>query len=161
MKTFEKKISQTQEINTQKAPAQQKNNPFLSGNENTTNPFIAQRKQNPSLSPELQTKMESTMGADFSNVKVHTNSQKATEMGAHAFAQGNDVHFAQGKFDQKSQAGQSLIGHEFAHIVQQRKGEVKPNRMINDTPVNDDTSLESKADALGAKAAQAKLDNVG
>ncbi len=158
MKSLEHKKINTPENTSQKTTVQKKNNPFLSGNENTTNPFIGQRKVNPSLNPEVQAKMETTMGADFSNVNIHTNSKKATEIGAHAFAQGNDVHFAQGKFDQNSQSGQALIGHEFAHIVQQRKGEVKANNNINGMPVNDDNSLESKADTLGTKASQAKLD---
>lgn len=159
MKSLQHKKTTSQENISQKNAVQKKNNPFLSGNENTKNPFVAQRKQNPDLNPEVQAKMETTIGTDFSNVKIHKNSSKATEIGAHAFAQGNDVHFAQGKFDQNSTSGQALIGHEFAHIKQQRNGEVKPNTSVNGVPVNDDKSLEAKADALGVKAAQTKLDN--
>lgn len=115
-----------------------------------------QMKQNPFLPADVQNKMESTMGADFSDVKIQTNSQKASDMGAHAFAQGNEVHFAQGKFDPSSKTGQSLIGHELAHVQQQREGRVKPDVMLGETPVNTSNALESEADSLGAKAADAQ-----
>ncbi|TAE72630.1 MAG: DUF4157 domain-containing protein [Bacteroidetes bacterium] len=115
-----------------------------------------QMKKNPFLPADVQGKMESTMGADFSDVKIQTNSQKASDMGAHAFAQGNEVHFAQGKFDPNSKTGQSLIGHELAHVKQQREGRVKADTMLGKTPVNTSNALESEADVLGAKAADAK-----
>lgn len=119
-----------------------------------------QMKKNPFLPADVQGKMESTMGADFSDVKIQTNSQKASDMGAHAFAQGNEVHFAQGKFDPNSKSGQSLIGHELAHVQQQREGRVKADVMLGKTPVNTSNALEAEADSLGAKAADAKSTSV-
>ncbi len=109
------------------------------------------------MPPELQSKMEASMGADFSDVNIHTNSSSATDVNALAFAQGNDVHFAPGQYDPSSQSGQQLLGHELAHIVQQREGRVKPTTSVNGMAVNNDQSLEKEADILGVKAASAAI----
>ena len=38
--------------------------------------------------------MESSFGTDFSSVRVHPDSSKAPEVGALAYTQGTDIHFA-------------------------------------------------------------------
>jgi hypothetical protein len=116
----------------------------------------APTSSSPNKMPEhVQQKMESTMNADFSNVNIHVGS-KASSVGALAYTQGNDIHFAQGKFNPNTQSGQNLLGHELAHVVQQRAGRVKATTSVNGLPVNDDRSLEKEADVMGAKAASAK-----
>lgn len=97
-------------------------------------------------------KMGEAMGADFSNVNIHEGS-KASAVGALAYTQGNDIHFAQGKFDTSSNSGKALLGHELAHVVQQREGRVQPTTSINGLPVNDSPKLESEADAIGNSVA--------
>lgn len=67
--------------------------------------------------------MEKAFGADFSNVKI-MESQLPTLNGSETFARGNEIHFAPGRFDPHSNAGRELIGHELAHVVQQRGGRV-------------------------------------
>jgi len=105
------------------------------------------------LPEEVQGKMENSMGHDFSNVDIHENSDKATNLGAKAYAQGNEVHFAPGQYNPESEKGQQLIGHELAHVVQQREGKVEPTKkMGKGMSVNDDPALESQADKMGAKA---------
>ena len=107
------------------------------------------------LPGEVQSGMEQTLGADFSNVNIHTGSQSAKDMGALAYTQGNDVHFAPGQFNPGSNTGKELIGHELAHVVQQREGRVKPTTETAGKPVNDDPGLEKEADVKGAQAATA------
>jgi len=108
------------------------------------------------LPDEVQLKMEQTMGHDFSNVQIHEDSSKAAELGALAFAQGDDIHFASGQYDPSSKKGQELIGHEFAHVAQQREGKVQPTETLKKgVAINDDSSLEKEADQLGAQAANA------
>ncbi|MCB9234120.1 MAG: DUF4157 domain-containing protein [Bacteroidia bacterium] len=103
----------------------------------------------------VQHKMESAFNSDFSNVNVHENSQKASDIGALAYTQGNDVHFAPGQFKPDTQGGQELIGHELTHVVQQRENRVTPTTQTkSDMPVNDDKGLEGEADHMGAKAAR-------
>lgn len=108
------------------------------------------------MPPLVQRKMESSFGADFSNVNIHKNSAQSTDMNAHAFTQGNDIHFAPGQYNPESQQGQELLGHELTHVVQQRAGVVKPTTQMKGVGVNDDAALENEADVMGKKAAEGK-----
>jgi hypothetical protein len=107
------------------------------------------------LPQEIQTKMESAFNTDFSDVRVHSNSGKARMVGALAYTQGSSVHFAPGQYNPKSQSGQRILGHELAHVMQQREGRVQPNTRRKGVAVNDQTALEKEADDMGAKAATA------
>ncbi len=107
-----------------------------------------------SLNPEVQGQMEGALGADFSDVKIHPNSEKAPAVGALAYTQGSDVHFAPGQYNPNSSSGQELLGHELTHVVQQREGRVQPTTSVNGMPVNDNSSLEAEADQMGRNAAQ-------
>jgi hypothetical protein len=80
-----------------------------------------------SLDPNLQAKMGQAMGADFSGVKVHTDSQSDQlnqSIQAKAFTTGKDVFFRQGAYEPNSRGGQELIAHELTHVVQQGGGDV-------------------------------------
>ena len=85
---------------------------------------------------------------------MHPESSKAPEVGALAYTQGTDIHFAPGQFRPDTSCGQHLLGHELAHVVQQAEGRVQPTTEIGGIAVNDDAGLEHEADVLGAKAAQ-------
>jgi hypothetical protein len=83
-----------------------------------------------SLDPNLQTKMGQAMGADFRDVKVHTDSQSDQlnkSIQAKAFTKGNDVFFRQGAYDPSSRGGQELIAHELTHVVQQNSDSAVSN----------------------------------
>lgn len=117
--------------------------------------FTAQRAEadtaavNPTLAPMIP-----TFGADMlSSVQLHPDSSTPEQVGALAYTQGTDIHFAPGQFKPDTQAGRQLIGHELAHVVQQASGRVQPTTEIGGMPVNDDPSLEQEADRIGAKAA--------
>ncbi len=80
------------------------------------------RGRGQSLEPNLQLKMGQAMGADFSNVKVHTDSesdQLNQSIQAKAFTTGQDVFFRQGQYNPTSSSGQELIAHELTHVMQQ------------------------------------------
>ncbi|CAI6081365.1 eCIS core domain-containing protein [Cohnella sp. JJ-181] len=116
----------------------------------------AQRKSDrPGALPlDVQAKMEKAIGADFSNVNVHANSSQASAAGALAYAQGNDIHFAPGQYNPDTQSGQKIIGHELAHVVQQREGRVLPTTQLKSgLRINDDPALEKEADDIGERAA--------
>ena len=102
-------------------------------------------------------KMENSFGTNFSDVNIHTNSIQAKEIGALAYTQGSDVHFAPGQYNPETQSGQELLGHELTHVVQQREGRVEPTTEVNGMAVNDNHGLESEADAMGAKAAAGEV----
>ncbi|CAA9197840.1 eCIS core domain-containing protein [Flavobacterium collinsii] len=88
------------------------------------------------LSKNTKTEMESGFGADFSNVRIHNDSnavQMNKELGSQAFANGNDIYFNQGKYNTNSTAGKHLLAHELTHTVQQGTSSVQP-KMIQKTP---------------------------
>jgi hypothetical protein len=74
------------------------------------------------LPTTLQSKFETSLGADLSNVRIHTGSESAaaaSSVSARAYTVGSDIHFNAGQYDPHSAAGQHLIAHEVAHTVQQ------------------------------------------
>lgn len=99
----------------------------------------------------VKNKMESALGMDFSNVKIHANSDKAEQVGALAYAQGNDVHFAGGQYNPNSQQGQELLVHELAHVKQQSEGKVAAKSEVGGMPLNEDKSHEAEAEAAKEK----------
>jgi hypothetical protein len=105
------------------------------------------------LPDELRAQMERSLGADFSAVRVHESSA-VSSLGALAFTQGDNIHFAPGKFDPGTPNGRSLLGHELTHVVQQRGGRVKATTDVGGIPLNDNKSLEAEADLLGSRAAK-------
>ncbi|MEO0826655.1 MAG: DUF4157 domain-containing protein [Cyanobacteria bacterium J06639_16] len=114
---------------------------------------IQSKRSGKHLPDGVRTKMESAFSADFADVKVHEGSEAAS-VGALAYTQQNHIHFAPGQFKPETPSGQALLGHELAHVLQQRQGRVKPTTEVNGVPVNDDPALEQEADRLGLKAAR-------
>lgn len=110
-----------------------------------------------SLPDSVQAKMEEAFHTDFSEVQIHPESSVASQIGAVAFAQGNDIHFAPGTYQPETQSGQQLLGHELTHVVQQRQGRVKANVPDASLPINDDPSLEAEADRYGSLAATSTM----
>ncbi|HEX5707206.1 MAG TPA: DUF4157 domain-containing protein, partial [Pyrinomonadaceae bacterium] len=66
--------------------------------------------------------MESRFGQDFGGVRVHSN-QKAAEsaraVNARAYTVGRDVVFGESQYAPNTEAGQKLLAHELAHVLQQ------------------------------------------
>jgi len=90
-----------------------------------------------SLDASLQEKMGVAMGADFSGVKVHTDSQSDQlnkSIQAKAFTTGQDVFFRQGAYEPSSRGGQELIAHELTHVVQQNGGAVQRTKIQRTEP---------------------------
>ena len=106
------------------------------------------------LPDEVKTKMETTFNTDFSSVRVHANSSRAPEVGALAYTQGHDIHFAPGQFSPDNSMGQQLLGHELTHVVQQQEGHVQPTTEVAGLPVNDNPAFEKEADSMGSKASR-------
>jgi hypothetical protein len=65
------------------------------------------------------------LGADFSGVKVHTDSQSDNlnrSLSAQAFTTGSDIFFSQGAYNPGTHSGKQLLAHELTHVVQQGGG---------------------------------------
>ncbi|UCH43011.1 MAG: DUF4157 domain-containing protein, partial [Dehalococcoidales bacterium] len=66
--------------------------------------------------------LESQLGHDFNNVRIHNDAEAdklSRQLGAEAFTTGRDVFFKEGTYDPDSDHGQGLIAHELTHVVQQ------------------------------------------
>jgi hypothetical protein len=109
------------------------------------------------LDQNLQSKMGQAMGADFSGVKVHTDSQSDQlnkSIQAKAFTTGQDVFFRQGAYEPNSQVGQELIAHELTHVVQQNGGAVQRSLHQSRTTGILSTSLEDRKIQAKAESKQ-------
>ncbi len=66
--------------------------------------------------------MERRFGVDFSNVRVHRDSnavQMSKELNAQAFTHGRDIYFGAGRYSPGTLSGKRLLAHEMTHVVQQ------------------------------------------
>ncbi|WP_373302418.1 eCIS core domain-containing protein [Streptomyces gelaticus] len=73
------------------------------------------------LGGALRAEMESRLGADFSDVRVHDDTAaraSAAEIGAHAYTSGNHIVLGGGGVDRHT------LAHELTHVIQQRRGPV-------------------------------------
>ena len=101
------------------------------------------------LPDNLKSGIESLSGMSMDSVRVHYNSDKPAQLNALAYAQGSNIHVGPGQ--------EKHVPHEAWHVVQQAQGRVTPTKETSGgTQINDDKSLETEADVMGAKAAQFK-----
>lgn len=89
--------------------------------------------------------MESGFGADFGNVRIHNDSsavQMNKDLGAKAFANGNDIYFNEGQYNPSSKEGQHLLAHELTHTIQQGGGKsiAQTKNNIQLSPLSDELS---------------------
>ncbi|MEO7587021.1 MAG: DUF4157 domain-containing protein [Arachnia sp.] len=79
------------------------------------------------LEPAVRTDMESRLGADFGDVRVHDDAAAASSaraVNAHAYTVGSNVVFQRNTYDPSSTAGRTTLAHELTHVMQQRSGPV-------------------------------------
>lgn len=81
------------------------------------------RSPGESLDAATRARMEPLFGFDFSQVRVHSDSQaaaSAASIGARAFTIGSHIVFGGGEHSLATSAGAMLMAHELAHVVQQQ-----------------------------------------
>lgn len=90
--------------------------------------------------------MECLSGYALSDVRVYRESPWPARIGARAFVLGSDIHLSPGAED--------ALAHELWHVVQQKQGRVRANRILDfgeprlgGVGLNDDEALEREADA--------------
>lgn len=79
------------------------------------------------LDYDIQEKMSETMGYDFGDVRVHTDSEADAlnqQLSANAFTTGHDIFFERGEYNPGSGSGRELISHELCHVIQQSSGRI-------------------------------------
>ena len=80
------------------------------------------------IDSRVRGQMESAFGADFGNVRLHTDTQADTlnrELNARAFTTGQDIFFRQDAYNPGNSSGRELIAHELTHVVQQNGDKVQ------------------------------------
>jgi hypothetical protein len=131
-----KPLVQRQEAAPEEEELQMKPSPQQSeashndASENLENQLNSSKGGGSPLPDDVRSFMEPRFGADFSQVRVHTDTQ-AVQMnqavGAQAFTHGSDIYFGAGK----SPAVSDLTAHELTHVVQQTGGvqrQIQPMR---------------------------------
>ncbi|WP_147320063.1 eCIS core domain-containing protein [Chitinophaga silvisoli] len=131
------------------------------------------------LPGDLQQHMGKAMGADFSGVRIHTDStavQMNKDLHAQAFTHGNHIYFNSGKYNPTHNSGQHLLAHELTHTIQQGAAGTdinllsaeEQNSYTNDvydaldgwTSSNDSAIILSKFQGLGQNDVDAILNGV-
>ena len=166
----EEKTIQTKSISDQIMPMTQRN----IGEEESVlakaidkNPYVGQSLQKQltqsqdegsSLPEHSSAFMESRFGTDFSDVRVHTDSQ-ATEMAktlnAQAFTRGKDIYFGAGRYAPRTTSGDRLLAHELTHVIQQRSLPAIqgfPPSLSRLSTENSEIIYRQPADATGTEA---------
>jgi hypothetical protein len=111
-----------------------------------------------SLPGGLRARMEAAFGTGFAGVRLHADATAArlsNKLNARAFTIGPHVAFAGGEFRPGTLAGDALIAHELAHVVQQGHGSAAPMPMQKDhhsEPAGPSNQLEHDADVCAANA---------
>jgi hypothetical protein len=98
-------------------------------------------------------------GEDFSGVRVHDGGAAAgasSAYGARAFTVGSDIAFGASEYEPATPAGDALLAHELAHVVQQRSA-----RGPVDMQAAPDTALEDDADLAGVHVVARLWSGVG
>jgi len=74
------------------------------------------------LSGDVRSYMEPRFGADFSNVRVHSDPESASlsnQLSARAFTHQNHVFFSRDQYQPGTGEGKQLLAHELTHTIQQ------------------------------------------
>ncbi|WP_431046306.1 DUF4157 domain-containing protein [Streptomyces sp. P1-3] len=112
-----------------------------------------------SLDADTRSDMESRLGADFSDVRVHNDSRahdSAREVGARAYTVGNNVVFQRDAYDPSSHAGRTTLAHELTHVIQQRNGPVDGTEAPGGIRVSDPSDRFEQEATANAERAMAR-----
>jgi hypothetical protein len=90
--------------------------------DSTANHIASMNGRGSPLPDSTRAFFEPRFGADFSHVRVHTDSAAAESnksINARAFTVGSNITFAPGQYAPDSEHGRQLLAHELTHVVQQ------------------------------------------
>jgi len=100
--------------------------PRLEENVSTSNYSIAEamtgvQSRRVDLGEAMQSRLEDRFGVSMAGLKVFKDTG-LNDVGAHAYAKGNEIHIADRDFNLNTESGQNLLFHEAGHVVQQGAG---------------------------------------
>ncbi|MBI1743125.1 DUF4157 domain-containing protein [Candidatus Acetothermia bacterium] len=90
---------------------------------NTAPPIVQKALRSPGQPLDASTRalMESRLGYDFSEVRMHTDAraaESARALNAHAYTVGRNIVFGAGQYAPDTRRGTQLLAHELAHVLQ-------------------------------------------
>ncbi|MFL6260722.1 MAG: DUF4157 domain-containing protein [Thermoanaerobaculia bacterium] len=106
------------------------------------------------LTAGVRSRMEGALGTGLGSVRLHTDataSRLAGRFNAHAFAVGPHVAFGAGEYQPGTLAGDALLAHELAHVVQQR-GSTDGAAMASPSPASGPLEHDADRSAAGVVA---------
>lgn len=89
---------------------------------------------------QMKAYAENLYGSSLDNVRVHYQSEKPRQFHALGYTQGSNVYLGPGQ--------EKHLMHELCHVIQQKKGVVKPTSTEGGHTINDSVSLEKEAEVL-------------
>ena len=105
------------------------------------------------LDTDARSTLETAMGEDFSNVRIHHDTEAhelSKAVSAEAFTTGSDVFFQSGKYDPGSSAGQKPLAHELTHVAQQRGAAPAAEMTVSDPGDASEMEAASVADRIAS-----------
>lgn len=98
--------------------------------------------------------METHLGTDFSDVRIHDDARAAASakaVQAHAYTVGSDIVFGGGGYAPTSPTGQRMLAHELTHVVQQRSGPVDGTPTTGGIKISDPSDRFERAAEASAE----------
>ncbi len=96
--------------------------------------------------------MENAFSTNFSNVRIHNDSQAnkmSQSINAKAFTHGNDIYFGAGQYNPNTHSGKSLLAHELTHTVQHVGNTLSIQRQSTDAGVPLPAGIEDSGQQSG------------
>ena len=128
-----------------------KANQQSSGNSLATSTCTVPTGGGQSMTPTLRHFMEARFKHDFSQVRLHTDSEanaSAKSLGALAYTYGQDIFFDASSFRPNTPQGLTLIAHELSHVVQQSRHPLPLNEALRVEPETSSAEVEADRTAL-------------
>lgn len=96
---------------------------------------------------EVRRRAEELLGENLSDVRIIV-AARVEQLGARAFTSGSRIYVAPREYQPDSERWLRLLGHELAHVVQQRRGQARNPHGHGVVAVRD-ASLEAQAERVG------------
>ena len=113
------------------------------------------------LNPAIRGYFEARLMHDFSQVRVHDDTQAADSawtVNARAYTVGRNIVFGADQYAPATRDGRKLIAHELAHVIQQGKGTGFAAHPVNRLQLSDPGDVhEQEAEAISAGATEGQL----
>jgi hypothetical protein len=100
------------------------------------------RQREIQLSKHMESMLQDRFGVPMKGLKVYENDDLGA-LDQQAYARGNEIHLAKGRYAPNSQSGQELLLHEATHVAQQGAGAAGP--LGTEQP-----ALEAEANAVAS-----------